>query len=228
MSEARTKMEFLYKDTLGDIHDLVSRVEDIKKGVPDTVAEAVQRLETSADAAASKLKTHSDSYVIAARNIQRAMLDLARRVDEYSNTSNKAAGEVAKAEIREAAKEAASRAIAAAVGTDVGNAVRAIDKAADLLVERAGSAKLEITQACSVLSMSFVRLAGLVVCTSLLTSLTVVGVLKLTSAPTTELSQENQKALATGKALINAWPALSPKEQTRIREVLQPQGGKHD
>lgn len=49
MSDARSKIDILYQDVLGEINDVVNRVDELKTGIPESVDLATARLKVQAD-----------------------------------------------------------------------------------------------------------------------------------------------------------------------------------
>lgn len=45
MADARSKLDILYQDVLGEIHEIINRVETLKADIPSAADKAIQRLE---------------------------------------------------------------------------------------------------------------------------------------------------------------------------------------
>lgn len=189
MGDARSKLDILYQDVLGEIHDVISQVETLRKDVDAASGNAAARIEVQAGV-----------MVAAAERLQ-------RQVDLVASAAVMKSVEAGKADLRKAAADAASEAMREAVSAEVtriGQAVNSIAAAAGHL----RSNRLQGAVLAAVAGI-FGALAGVAV-------LVASGLL---SPPPTQLSEADAQAINTGRMLTKVWPALSQRERDRITEL---------
>lgn len=92
MSEARTKLDILYQEVLGDVHAILNHVDELKAGLP-----------TAFDGAASKLQGQTESMLAAAQQHRQGLNDLIKKVDAHIEAAARNAAELAKFDIRKSA-----------------------------------------------------------------------------------------------------------------------------
>lgn len=99
MSDARTKLDLIYQDVLGDVHALLEQIESLNKRIPATTDNAVMRLEkqvTALSIAAQQLQDTSvrelgalakaiDDHTV--RSLERSLAEAKQRVDEAVKAS---------------------------------------------------------------------------------------------------------------------------------------------
>lgn len=209
MSDPRTKIEFLYKEVLGDVTDVVARVEGIKSTVPAAM-----------DAAAGRVQEQSNALLQAAQKLYSVLKLMSKEVDEHADASVKAAVERGKAELRTAAEQAVVNALAnSGVGDQVKEAVDQINQAAQAFATQAGEAKTGIHKASNEVSWGAYKLMAMLAGVSLVAAL--VG--GFVAARAASLSSEDAKALEVGRTISKAWTALTPKERERFSELAKAQ-----
>lgn len=211
---ARTKIDFLYRQVLGEVHDVVTRVESIKETVPAAAA-----------AAAERLKTQTAGLENAALKLRDGFITLSKKVDEHSKAAINAATAVGKAEIRETAVEAAKEAIQTTVGKEVGDAVQSINDAAASLTGKAKQAKDDIEAKADAMTWGARKLVAVVAVTGLVTGLAagIAGglIVRAGDHSSANLSADDQHALKTGRAMVKAWPTLTQRERDHINELTK-------
>lgn len=99
MSDARTKLDLIYQDVLGDVHALLEQIESLNNRIPATTDNAVMRLEkqvTALSIAAQQLQDTSvrelgalakaiDDHTV--RSLERSLAEAKQRVDEAVKAS---------------------------------------------------------------------------------------------------------------------------------------------
>lgn len=214
MADARTKLDILYQDVLGEIHEVINRVDALKADIP-----------SAADQAASKIELQTGTMLAAADKLREVLVDMSRQVDAYADESTKAAAEAAKADIRQAAAQAAGASVKAEVGKEVREVVGFINEAASNLVAQTDQASASIRSASSQVRWSAGKLAGVMGASSFLACL--VAVLVLHYAPgwiglgQPQLTADQQRQISEGQALDRVWNRLTDKERKHIEELAR-------
>lgn len=211
---ARRKLDIIYEDVLGDVGEILNRVDALKAELPAT-----------ADKMTEKLEVQTGHYVAAAEKLSSVLKAMMQQVDRSAAQAAAAATQTAKLDIQRAATLAASDAISRAVGDEVGKVVSRINTAAGDLVKSASDAKKEIADAGLAVSWSVWGIVGVVVVSCLLSSaLVLLGIRYLPKKdPVEQLSQPDHLALVNGRALNRIWDKLTPQEKARYEALAKEQ-----
>jgi hypothetical protein len=94
MTDARSKLDILYQDVLGDVGDLVERVEALKSDLP-----------AAFDEAAGRLQGEVVNLLSAVRLIEQKITEQAGLIDSHANDAAKSAAEGVKLDVRASVKE---------------------------------------------------------------------------------------------------------------------------
>lgn len=94
MSEARTKLDILYQDVLGDVKEILDHMDALKAGLPNAFEGSVTSL----------LKQSDDLASIAERLIQNGN-DITKRIDAYVTAAASNAADAVKVNVRQAVSE---------------------------------------------------------------------------------------------------------------------------
>jgi len=78
MADARSKLDILYQDVLGEIHEVINRVDALKADIP-----------SAADQAAQKLELQTGTMLAAADKLRGVLGEMAKQVDNYADTATK-------------------------------------------------------------------------------------------------------------------------------------------
>lgn len=211
---ARRKLDIIYEDVLGDVGEILNRVDSLKADLPRT-----------ADQMVDKLKLQTGHYLAAAEKLGGVLVGMKQEVDRAAAQAAATAGEAAKLDVRRAVTQAAGDAIGNTVGNEVGKVVNRIDNAADHLMMRAQQTKEEIEAAGRAVSWGVWRLLGWVVFGSLISSsVMLLGIRYLPKKdPVEQLSLPDHQALMNGRALNRIWDKLTPQEKARYEALAKEQ-----
>jgi ElaB/YqjD/DUF883 family membrane-anchored ribosome-binding protein len=87
---ARTKLDILYQDILGDVREILDRVEKLKEGLP-----------AASNEAAGKLKVQVENILDAARLLGQGLNDISKQVDVHTQAAARNAAEAIKLDIKQ-------------------------------------------------------------------------------------------------------------------------------
>lgn len=197
MADARSKLDVLYHDVLGDIHDVIQRVERLQAELP-----------AAADSVGDKLNVQTGHYLVAAEKLAGVLKGMSEEIDRSAAQAAAQASMAAQLDISLAATKAASQAVSQAVGAEVTKVIADIEAAGRLI-------KWSFAKVVACMAGAAV-LGGLVA---------VLGVHYLPvggkAGQAQELSEADRMALENGRALGLIWNSLSEKERTRIQELAK-------
>lgn len=129
MSDARTKLDLIYLDVLGDVHALLEKVELLKSGIPATADQAVMRLEKQVTALSITAQKLQDTSV-------RELGTLAKAIDEHTVRSLDRSIAEAKQRVDEAVRATVTKALSdASIYKAVADAVAEIQQSSAVLKE---------------------------------------------------------------------------------------------
>lgn len=94
MSDARSKLDILYQDVLGDVGNLVERVEALKSELP-----------AACDEAAGKLQGEAANLLSATRLIAQKITEQTALIDSHAKAAAGNAAEAVKLDVRASVKE---------------------------------------------------------------------------------------------------------------------------
>jgi hypothetical protein len=94
MTDARSKLDILYQDVLGDVGDLVERVEVLKSDMP-----------AAFDEAAGKLQGEAANLLSATRLIAQKITEQTALIDSHAKEAAGLAAEAVKLDVRASVKE---------------------------------------------------------------------------------------------------------------------------
>lgn len=210
MGDARTKLDIMYQDALGDVKEILDRVDTLKADLP-----------AAADSLAEKLNVQAGHYLIAAEkiaaNTQVLVNESYRAVEQAAVT----ASEGAKLDIRQTASAAAADAVSQAVGSEIARVVGQVNNAANNLVTQTSSAKDEILGAARSMSWGFGRILAMVVAGGCISGLvTVMGMHYLQSRGQTAPDQETAKQIEAGRDFIQVIPQLDNATREKVTRLI--------
>lgn len=209
MSEARTKLDILYQDVLGDVKEVIDKAEAISRDIDAKVISA-----------GSELEKQTGVMLAAVEELRKVLVDMTRQVDEYATEATRKAVEDGKREIQ----HAAAGIVRASVGGEVTRAISDVHTASRELLDQARLSKEDLKRAASQVSWSAWQRSGVVMVSSLLSAGALFLGLKASGqlvSPTPALSQAEARTFANGQALERIWNQLTPKEQQRINQLAQ-------
>lgn len=211
MSDARTKIEFLYKEVLGDVHTVLEHMENLKKEFP-----------LAADSMADKLNVQTGHYLMAAEKLADVLQNMSQEIDRSAAQAAVTAGESAKLDIRKAAAAAATEVVGQTVGDEVAKIVNQVNNAANNLVTQTGAAKHEILGAARSVSWGFGRILGMVVAGGVISGLVVaLGAPYLqgrVAVPAPD--EETAKQIEAGRDFIQVLPQLDNATREKVTRLI--------
>lgn len=208
MSEARSKLDILYQDVLGEIHDVITRVEKLRTDIPAVT-----------DQAAATIEVQTGNLLASSEALRNVLMDMAKQVDAYATQATSAAAEAAKVDIRQTAGAAAGDALHRAVGAEVQKAVSTLNGAAVELAKEAERARSSVQMASRQVAWGWGQRLATMLGASIAGGLVVVALLHLSGALPDQLSKDDRLALSNGRKLGAIWSQLTPKERERIEEL---------
>lgn len=94
MSEARTKLDFLYQNVLGDVKEILDQMDALKEDLPNSL-----------DGAIALIQTQNHHISSAAEKLNQSVNDITKRIDAYVSSAALHAGDAARVEIRQSVAE---------------------------------------------------------------------------------------------------------------------------
>lgn len=211
-NDARSKLDILYQDVLGEIHEVITRVESLKIEMPAVANEAAQKLEVQ-----------TGTMLAAADKLRGVLAEMAHQVDEYADTATKAAVEAGKVDIRQAAVLAATESVRSTVGAEVRAVVAQVTEAAAQLTREAERTQSSISAASRQVAWGWGKGLSAMFGASALGALAVFVTLHTAGMvkPSEQLTETDRQALTNGRTLNKVWNNLTPKERDRINELAR-------
>ena len=213
MADARSKLDILYQDVLGEIHEVINRVDTLKTEIP-----------SAPDQAAQKLELQTGTMLAAADKLRGVLSDMAKQVDNYADTATKKAVEAGKLDVRQAAVSAASESVRGTVGEEVRAVASLVTQAAKQLADEAERTRGSISAASRQVAWGWGKglsaMFGASALGALVMFLTLhfAGVVSIKPA---DLSDTDRQALQNGRVLNKVWNNLTQKERDRINELAK-------
>lgn len=90
MSEARTKLDILYQNVLGDVKEILDHMDALKAGLPNAF-----------DGAMTDLKNQTDNLSSTAEKLNQNVNDITKRIDAYVSAAALSAGDAARVDVRQ-------------------------------------------------------------------------------------------------------------------------------
>lgn len=200
MADARSKLDVLYHDVLGDIHEVIQRVERLQAELP-----------AAADAVGDKLNVQTGHYLVAAEKLAGVLKGMSEEIDRSAAQAAAQASMTAQLDISLAATKAASQAVSQAVGAEVTKVIADIETAGRLI--KWGFAKVVACMAGAAVLGGLVAVLG-------------VHYLPVGGGKAQELSEADRQAIQNGQMIQAVWNNLSDKERARIQELARQVGQK--
>lgn len=94
MSEARTKLDILYQNVLGDVKEILDHMDLLKAGLPNAF-----------DGAITDLKNQNDNLISTAEKLNQSVNEITKRIDTYVSSAALHAGDAARVEVRQGVAE---------------------------------------------------------------------------------------------------------------------------
>lgn len=94
MSEARTKLDFLYQNVLGDVKEILDQMDALKEDLPNSL-----------DGAIALIQTQNHHISSAAEKLNQSVNDITKRIDAYVSSAALHAGDAARVEVRQGVAE---------------------------------------------------------------------------------------------------------------------------
>lgn len=197
MTDARTKIEFLYKEVLGDVHTVLEQMESLKQEIP-----------AAADAMADKLNVQTGHYLMAAEKLSAVLKGMSEEIDRAAVQAANQASAAVKHDIGQAASLAASQAVSASMGKEVDKLLASMREASKLV------------------RWKFGKVIGCMVGAAILGGLVaVLGAHYLPvggkGGQAQELSEADRQAIQNGQMIQAVWNSLSDKERARIQQLAK-------
>jgi hypothetical protein len=175
------------------------------------------------ETAGRQLQEQTNQFVKAAGILRNDLTRMADKFDEITDKTAKNAMAGLKDDIGEMAKNAVLGSLDEGdARQEIKAAVAEITDAAKAFSGQAREDRACMDKASKRVSWSVYKLAALVAGISLAASL--LGgfvVVRASVKPAAELSAADAKALETGRALVKAWPSLTPRERERISDLVK-------
>lgn len=213
MADARSKLDILYQDVLGEIHEVINRVDALKADIP-----------SAADQAAQKLELQTGTMLAAADKLRGVLGEMAKQVDNYADTATKKAVEAGKLDVQKAAVTAASESVRVAVGEEVRAVVAEVTQAAQQLAAEAERTRGSISAASRQVAWGWGKGLSAMFGASVAGALVMFLTLQLTglvNVKPAELSDADRQALQNGRTLNKVWNNLTQKERDHINELAR-------
>ena len=213
MADARSKLDILYHDVLGEIHEVINRVDTLKAEIPN-----------AADQAAQKLELQTGTMLAAADKLRGVLSDMAKQVDEYADTATKQAVEAGKLDVRKAAVAAATESVRGAVGDEVRAVVSLVKEAATHLATEAERTRGNISAASGQVAWGWGKGLSAMFGASVLGALVMFIILHfagVVSVKPAELSDADRQSLQNGRLMGKVWNNLTQKERDHINELAK-------
>lgn len=193
MVDARTKLDIIYQEAMGDVHEILDRVDVLKAELP-----------AAADALGDKLNVQTGHYLVAAEKLAAVLQGMAGEIDRAAAQAAVTAGEAVKLDVRQAATLAASEAIRVAVGNEVSAVVGELTKAGQLVRWTIGKHVAVV--------IGGAVLGGLVAATTL-------HYLPVGGGSAPQLSEADRVAIENGQKIQRVWNSLTDKERAHIQQL---------
>lgn len=212
MSDTRTKLDILYKDALGDIHEIMTRVESVKADIDKACGDATGRLNLQV------------SQMLATSNeIGKLITGLAEggkaQVIKQLNSSKQEFVDEMMKTTRAAAIDAGTAAVKQAVGSQTEALLASV---ASSFQQRSNELKTIIDdakKAKSIHDASFMKLAILSVSAAVLVGCMVIGAYYFLKPDAVNKAEAERNALAVS-TLREAAPLLDKKSQNILRGLM--------
>src|SRR5688572_30005744 len=94
MSEARTKLDILYQNVLGDVKEILDHMDSLKAGLPNAFEGSI-----------TSLKNQTDSLTSMAEKIDHNVSDITKRIDAYVSAAASSAGDAVRVNVRQGVSE---------------------------------------------------------------------------------------------------------------------------
>ena len=209
MSDARTKIEFLYKEVLGDVHTVLEQMETLKKEFP-----------AAADSLGDKLNVQTGHLLVAAEKLVGVLQSMAVGIDQAAAQAAVTAGESAKLDIRQAVASAAADVVGQSVSNEIAKAVGQVNDAASNLVTQTNAAKQEILGAGRSMSWGFGRILAMVIAGGCISGLVTVGGMQYLHGRGA-VDAETAKQAEAGRDFIQLLPQLDAPTKEKLIRLIQ-------
>lgn len=90
MSDARTKLDILYQDVLGDVKEILDHMDALKAGLPNAFEGSI-----------TSLKNQTDNLTSTAEKLNQNVNDITKRIDAYVSSAALSAGDAARVDVRQ-------------------------------------------------------------------------------------------------------------------------------
>lgn len=212
MVDARTKLDIMYQDALGDVRDILDRVDTLKAELP-----------AAADSLGDKLNVQTGHYLMAAEKLAGVLQAMSQEIDRRAAQAVVTAGETAKLDIRQAAAAAAADAVSQTVGGEIAKVVGHVNNAANNLVTQTSAAKHEILGAARSVSWGFGRIMGMLIASSCISGLVLIlGAPYLQGrAGAVAPDQETAKQIEAGRDFLQLLPQLDNPTKEKLVRMIQ-------
>lgn len=204
-----TALEALTAELLGDVGLLHDQIKQLRETIPEITAETTKKLE---------LQT---GYLISTANdLNKVIIDMSKKVDEYASASVNAAVEAGKLEINKAATQAAKDALKSQIGREVNEVVGFINEAAKGLVKETQRTQETIREAAQEARWGWFK--GLTICMAGgVLSAAVLTVFLYYSGIAPRISDDDKRSIERDHRMSIVWEHLSKQERDHITDVMQ-------
>jgi hypothetical protein len=216
MADARSKLDILYQDVLGDIHEIIVKVETLKTELP-----------VATDAMADKLNVQTGNYLAAASKLADVLVNMTEKFDLHVNQATisaaASASESAKLDIIEAATKAATISVQQAVGKEIAVVVSQVSVAGANFSKEVKAARIEIQNSEKHVNWSVAKYVGVIflavlAATVITTATQIYLVPKIGSMA--GISEDDKKFVQAGRDITFVYNKLTDAERNRISKIL--------
>lgn len=204
-----TALEALTAELLGDVGLLHDQIKQLRETIPEITEETTKKLE---------LQT---GYLISTANdLNKVIIDMSKKVDEYASASVNAAVEAGKLEINKAVTQAAKDALKSQIGREVNEVVGFINEAAKGLVKETQRTQETIREAAQEARWGWFK--GLTICMAGgVLSASVLTIFLYYSGIAPRISDDDKRSIERDHRMSIVWEHLSKQERDHITDVMQ-------
>lgn len=209
MADSRSKLDILYNDVLGDITEVINNLENIKTDIPAAVNDAT-----------SKIELQTGHLIAVANDLNKIILSMGSKIDEYASASVNSAIEAGKLDINKVITLAAKDALKSQIGREVNEVVGFINEAAKELVTETQRTQETIREAAQEARWGWFK--GLTICMSGgVLSAAVLTVFLYYSGIAPRISDADKRSIERDHRMSIVWEHLSKQERDHITDVMQ-------
>jgi hypothetical protein len=204
-----TALEALTAELLGDVGLLHDQIKELRETIPSIT-----------DDLAKKIELQTGYLIEAGNNLNKVMVSMSQKVDEYASASVNSAVEAGKLEINKAAITAAKDALKSQIGREVNEVVGFINEAAKELVKETQRTQETIREAAQEARWGWFK--GLTICMAGgVLSASVLTIFLYYSGIAPRISDDDKRSIERDHRMSIVWKNLSKQERDHITDVMQ-------